>query len=62
MGDATSALYVIAFCLYNMPVMLYSYIFTIKCRKPIINQSPLQRYSPGDLEQVGQGHPYEIRL
>ena len=57
---ATPVLYVIAFCLYNIhvPVMLYSYIFTITCERPI--NDLFQRYGPGDLEKVGQGHPYYI--
>ena len=38
MGGATSTLHVIAICLYNVPtVMMYSYIFTIKCTRTFVN-------------------------
>lgn len=42
-GGTTRILHARAFCLYNIAVMLHSYIFTIKwtIRKSIIRQSPL---------------------
>ena len=57
-SGATMTPHVIDFCLYNVPVMIYGYMYTNKDVMTITKKSFPEMHSLCDLEKVGQGHPY----